>query len=267
MRTEYCGICDIGKRREKNQDAIFMDAGSDAALFAVADGMGGYLHGEDASRIIVGEMRKWWEEFPALQQTCGAAGDFGGMISALRQRLELANRIIYERYGSGRDICGSTVAVLFLYRESYCVLSSGDSRIYYLNGFAWKQLTSDDVWENQPQTLERYSPAQIRAHRDHGKLVHAIGVAPEASISGKTDILKGRDCFLICSDGLYKMCRERDIRRAMKEYRHGRCEKEPLQGLLRTVYENSASDNVSAILVRVEKNRSGRKELWEKNLE
>ena len=267
MKTEFCGICDIGKRREKNQDAIFMDAGTDAALFAVADGMGGYLHGEEARGIIIGEMRKWWEEFPKRQQICGAAGDFGKMISALGQRLELANRMIYERYGSGREICGSTAAVLFLYRESYCVLSSGDSRVYYLNSFTWKQLTSDDVWENQPQTLERYTPAQIKAHKDHGKLVRAIGVAPEASISGKTDILKDRDCFLICSDGLYKMCREKDIRRAMREYRLGRDEKKPLQELLRTVYENSASDNVSAILVRVEKNRFGRKELWERNLE
>ena len=246
MKTEFCGICDIGKRREKNQDAIFMDAGTDAALFAVADGMGGYLHGEEASGIIIGEMRKWWEEFPKRQQICGAAGDFGKMISALGQRLELANRMIYERYGSGREICGSTAAVLFLYRESYCVLSSGDSRVYYLNSFTWKQLTSDDVWENQPQTLERYTPAQIKAHKDHGKLVRAIGVAPEASISGKT---------------------EKDIRRAMREYRLGRDEKKPLQELLRTVYENSASDNVSAILVRVEKNRSGRKELWERILE
>ena len=251
MKTEFCGICDIGKRREKNQDAIFMDAGTDAALFAVADGMGGYLHGEEASGIIIGEMRKWWEEFPKRQQICGAAGDFGKMISALGQRLELANRMIYERYGSGREICGSTAAVLFLYRESYCVLSSGDSRVYYLNSFTWKQLTSDDVWENQPELSQQFSKDEILSHPNRGRLVRAAGVKKEFTCTAQTGILERKMLFALCSDGVYKCMEPEALKEALKLAIKGDGLARPLADMENAVYENQAPDNLSCVLVKV----------------
>lgn len=249
MKTEFSGVCDIGKIREVNQDAIFMDAGEDAALFAVADGMGGHFHGEAASGIVVGELRRWWEEFQADSYRKEQAGETGRVLLSLQQRLELANRTIYRQYNSDTQICGSTVAVLFIYRDSYCVLSSGDSRIYYANGLRWKQLTCDDVWENQPGVIEQYRPAELRRNANYGKLVHAIGTAKEAVFSGKTDILKDDDRFLLCSDGLYKMCREKELKKIVRSYKGNKNGTRLLGQMMDQVYEKGARDNISCILV------------------
>ena len=245
MKIEYCGISDKGRRREINQDAVLMKAHKDKALFVVADGMGGHSHGEVASAVIVEEMEKWWEDFTRNEQK----EDFREAFSSLRQRLELINRIIYERY-NGPQVCGSTLAALFFYGVNYGIFSSGDSRIYCRNGHKLKQLTTDDVWENQPQA-GLYPEKERKEHPDYGKLICAIGVSPDAAIKGMTDTLKDNDCFLLCSDGLYKMCSEEDMKRTLKDYRNNKDGKQLLAQLLKKVYENGAVDNVSIILVRV----------------
>lgn len=245
MRVEYCGVSDKGEKRDVNQDAIFMDARENMALFAVADGMGGYQHGEAASGAIVAEMRKWWEELSGE----GGREAFDEMAYMLKQRLELANRIIYEKYNAS-GICGSTVVVLFIYGRNYCIYSSGDSRIYYLSGWIWKQLTVDDVWENQPEISSGYSKGELKQHVNYGKLLHAIGISESMAVNGKTDLLKSGDCFLLCSDGLYKMCREKDMKKTVRDYKSGKDGQKLLEQLLQKVYENGARDNVSIVMVR-----------------
>ena len=51
---QYCGISDIGKKREENQDRIFVpDDSSEIKFFILADGMGGAKAGSVASSTAV----------------------------------------------------------------------------------------------------------------------------------------------------------------------------------------------------------------------
>ena len=240
---EYRGLCDIGLERTMNQDAIFMAADGDIGLFCVADGMGGHSHGERASREIVDTLALWWKEF----QESAYDYDFSRMMYSLNQVLEKANRAIYRMTG-GRQISGSTVVVLFICHERYGILSAGDSRIYLCDRARVRQLTVDEVWENQVN-LNLSSKAK-RQHPNRGKLVNAIGIAEDVRITSSTD--QGRDgmTFMLCSDGLYKMCSDRVIARALRECRRGALD-EVVSKLLRKVYEGGAKDNISILLVRV----------------
>ncbi|MBE9545428.1 MAG: protein phosphatase 2C domain-containing protein, partial [Proteobacteria bacterium] len=48
---ESAGITDRGKKRQGNEDALFLE--DTLGLYVVADGMGGHLAGEVASRLVV----------------------------------------------------------------------------------------------------------------------------------------------------------------------------------------------------------------------
>lgn len=240
---EYRGICDIGLERTMNQDAIFMAADGDIGLFCVADGMGGHSHGERASREIVDTLALWWKEF----QESAYDYDFSRMMYSLNQVVEKANRAIH-RMTEGRQISGSTVVVLFICQERYGILSAGDSRIYLCDWARVRQLTVDEVWENQVN-LNLNSRVK-KQHPNRGKLVNAIGIAEDVRITSSTDQSRGGMTFMLCSDGLYKMCSDRFIARTLKECRRGALDV-IVSKLLRKVYEGGAKDNISIVLVRV----------------
>lgn len=240
---EYQGVCEVGLERTMNQDAIFMGANGDTGLFCVADGMGGHSHGERASREIVAGLKKWWTGF----QESAYDYDFSRMIYALNQVLEKANRNIYQMAGPGQ-IIGSTVVVLFIYRGRYGILSAGDSRIYLCDRSRVRQLTVDEVWENQVNL--RLSNRVKKQHPNWGKLVNAIGIAEDVRITSSTD--QGREgmMFMLCSDGLYKMLPERLLHSYLRKSRRDSLAV-TVSRMMGKVYDNGAKDNVSVVLVRV----------------
>lgn len=240
---KYAARSDTGKVRTINQDAVFAADKEGAGLFLVADGMGGHSHGEKASRLIVKKLTEWWECF--WPETYG--GNFMQMMYSLKQMVQQANEEIYENYNR-ENICGSTVALLFIYNGAYGVLSAGDSRIYVYHRWKIRQITTDEVWEKQPGI----APSELQKNwkQHHGKLYNAAGIRREMQCRVVTDEWKAGMVFLICSDGLYKYCRERFLRRCMKHVQRGYHPQRMAEVLVNRVYEMGAEDNVSLILVQ-----------------
>lgn len=243
MRVEFNGVCDKGLNRQVNQDRLYMKAKENTALFAIADGMGGHSHGEKASAQIVAGLKQWYEAFDERRY----ARDFSSMIGSIRCVLEQVNKEIYDACG-GTTVCGSTVVVLFVYDRQYAVLWAGDSRAYLLHGWRYRMLTVDDVWENQPGIQKKLSRAQIQDNINYGKLVNAIGISGNISIHMKTDKIRKETRFLLCSDGLYKTCSEKEVRKMLEGYQGNRNGDIQMQEYLKHIYENGAKDNVSFIV-------------------
>lgn len=238
----YQGICEVGLQRKINQDAVYMVADGENGLFCVADGMGGHSHGERASKEVVSALSLWWQEF----RESSYSGGFSAAFYSLRQTLAAASKRIFYMSAEG-EVCGTTAVVLFIFRGQYGILNAGDSRVYLCSGFRVRSLTVDEVWENQPSNT--LGSEEKRKHPNFGKLVNALGIAEQAHISGSTDIVRPGMVFLLCSDGLYKMCSECVIVRALRKCRKGSID-EIKNRLISQAYKGGAKDNVSVILIK-----------------
>ncbi len=246
MQIGYFGICDKGLKREVNQDSLLMAARREQGmyLFAVADGMGGHADGELASRALTEGLKAWADGFrPEL-----FGGNFRNMTISLQNRIEEINRKIYMEYNRSQ-VCGSTCVALFIYGDAYGVFSAGDSRIYLHRGFKTVSLMTDDVWENQVSVQEALTGKQIKNHPNFGKLVNAVGTGKEVSLSVRTDLLKKGDAFLLCSDGLYRYCPEKYLKKTLRGLAKGNLQ-ESAKELLAKAYGQGAGDNVSVVLVK-----------------
>lgn len=246
MRIIYSGVCDRGLYREENQDSVFMYSGKndDISLFVVADGMGGYSHGELASQTVTKRFASWIESFSADKYD----GNFLKMMESLEYKLGEISQEIFLKYNRGQ-ICGSTCVLLFVYKEYYGIINVGDSRIYKKDGWKIKSVMKDDVWENSPDVQNSFSKREIIKHDNYGKLVQAVGTKETLVLTSKTDMLKQGDTFLLCSDGLYKMCPERIMGKMCRVVSESNIE-DCVGKLLQETYKNGAGDNISIILVK-----------------
>lgn len=242
----YSQIIDCGLKRKENQDAIYSFVQGDLGLFVLADGMGGHSRGELAS----GEITRTCAEYAASLQTREKSVDFLTLTHEVAKVLRTANERVLTKYS--RDvICGSTAIVLLIKKDCYAVFSVGDSRVYTFYQGEMEVLTIDDIWDNLPGTLEKYTRQQIYADPRRGKLVQAIGVAKEVNIHIVTNRIRKGQCFLLCSDGVYRFCSEQVLQEGMKHSFSETMVQSVLERYKREVYQNGAKDNLSAILVCV----------------
>ena len=245
MKLAVSCICDVGRKRTKNQDAILIcrDEAQRFALFLVADGMGGYADGERASGAIVSGMRDW-----AAQLNVHRFSTAADMLCAVRDRLIQINDYIWSNWNQNQ-VCGSTCSLLFLLRDAYGVFSVGDSRIYRCRRMKCTLITRDDVWENQREIVERYQGQDLSLHPDYGKLIHALGSERPLGYSMHTDTLRPGDVFALCSDGVYKMCSRRFLQGKLRACQW--CDLDKVRDSIKAaVYRNGATDNISLILIR-----------------
>lgn len=242
MKMESTYLCEAGLRRKENQDAVFTYRLGEMALFLVADGMGGHTHGEEASSALTEEAELWCQSFSEQSY----ANDFQKMLDSVRRMLLSVNQKIWQEHAG--SVCGTVFALLFFYRDRYAVFSSGDARIYKRCFGQFGRLTCDDVWENQAKRTNQ--EREDLTHPYRGRVTNALGVKEELQVRVISDRIRGKSVFLLCSDGLYKLCSDKIIKSEMKKIRWGMSLKKAVGKLRKIVYANGADDNLSIILVK-----------------
>lgn len=243
MRLEFAGKSDLGGKRKINQDSFCMFQKEDAGLFAVADGMGGHTNGEKASQTAIAYLSDWWTSFsPVL-----FGYEFRRMLADIEKVVKQANNRIYTQWNQN-GVCGTTITVLFIYRNLYGVIYAGDSRCYVSLGRKWEQLTIDEVWENQSCIDE--NEREQKEHPNRGKLVNAIGIREAARCRALTDYILPDSAFVLCSDGLYKFCTDRFIRNCVRRCGDRQGIEQAIDKMIGKVYQNGAGDNISVVVVK-----------------
>ncbi|MDR1676667.1 MAG: Stp1/IreP family PP2C-type Ser/Thr phosphatase [Tannerella sp.] len=202
-------LSDTGCVRSNNEDRaafLFLD-GSWTDFFAIlADGMGGYERGEVASATMV-------------DIVCDDNGRTLRRNSRrwMKELFRRANRHIYGCARQLQSVMGTTCSMLLIRnRRVYCS-HIGDSRIYLLTDGWLQQLTSDHTVVGEMMRRGEITREEAAMHPQRNILTKAIGTAPdvEPDTFTVTALVKAGSRFLLCSDGLYDLVPDAEIRRLL----------------------------------------------------
>ncbi len=198
---------DNGLRRTSNEDSHI--SRPDIGLFVVADGMGGHVAGEVASRVAVESIAAFIEETAGADKNRTWPFPFEPTLSLEANRLKaafrLANRRIAAAIADSQDLRGmATTASAILHGARHsCVAHIGDSRVYVLRGEHLTQMTDDHSWVEEQVRAGTLTPAAARQHPWRNVVTRALsgGEDPEIDVVEITPTPGER--YLLCSDGLF----------------------------------------------------------------
>lgn len=182
---------DVGQVRSINQDSPMIVAPMD--LYGVADGMGGHQGGEVASAMAV-ELTTEHATQPTLE--------------ALVEAVRVANRAIFEKAGTDRDLHGmgtTLVAVQLVHGpegEEVGWVNVGDSRLYLLRDGRLVQLSQDHSLVEDMVRDGQITADEAAVHPQRNIVTRALGIDLEVVVDANTVLPFTGDRFLLCSDGL-----------------------------------------------------------------
>lgn len=250
---EIATATDPGMVRSHNEDSIASDGSK--GLVVLADGMGGYNAGEVASGIattvITTELQQLLEDHPPHVKD----GKSGKAVAEdiLREQIAKANTSIYQAAQSQPQYAGmgTTLVVALFYDNRIAVAHIGDSRLYRLRGEELEQVTRDHSLLQEQIDSGLITKEQAKQSANKNLVTRALGIDPSVEPEIHEYATKVGDIYLLCSDGLCDMVSDEDISMALQTLGGNL----PLcaQHLVQTANDNGGRDNVSVILVRVQR--------------
>ena len=244
---------DPGLRRTSNEDSY--STRPDVGLFVVADGMGGHVAGEVASRVAVEAIEAFIEETAGADKNRTWPFPFDPTISLEANRLKAAIRLANRRIGAAiadsqelKGMATTASAVLFGPRSA-SVAHVGDSRVYVLRAGKLEQITSDHSWVEEQVRAGTMSRVAARQHPWRNVVTRALsgGEDPEVDVSEVTPASGER--YLLCSDGLFGVVADGQIADILGA-------RAPLDGicqrLVSAANQAGGPDNITTLILQID---------------
>ena len=226
------GLTHKGGVRETNEDAILTDP-DHGTLWAVADGMGGYGHGDMASDIVTRQIAQ--------------IDDNSDAIPALRAGLQSANTEIQRTIAQpGMGRMGATAVVMLLKNALAHIVWAGDCRAYLMRQGHLKLLTRDHTIVQDLIDDGVLSDPDRDTHPDAHVVTRAVGYDATVEIDALSVPVIPNDKILLCSDGLMACMGDHEIAD------HVSAAHDPqalCSGLMKAALLSGAPDNVSVVAV------------------
>jgi PPM family protein phosphatase len=244
---EAASLTDVGRQRPNNEDSyLYWEPDSDSdfllkgRLAVVADGMGGYEGGQEASRLAVETVRSIYDN----------AFD-GNPQDTLVESLEVAHQNIQrfamehpQFYGMGT----TCTALSILDRQLYFA-HVGDSRLYLIRGEAITRLTRDHSYVGRLVETGIVRSEDAESHPQRHILTAALGSGRDVTphIPEQPVPLEEGDHLLLCTDGLWGVVGDPDLARAVSTSPPA----EACQKLVTMALERGGPDNITLLVLRV----------------
>jgi serine/threonine protein phosphatase PrpC len=200
VRYTWASATSVGLVRDGNEDSVRPTADGSAEapiVVAIADGMGGAVAGEVASKLAI----------DAATATDAAA------TTTPRQRVLDGNKAVIRAIAEDFSLAGmGTTLTLGRFTENGTLQIGhvGDSRMYLLRNGTLSQLTTDHTLVAELLALGRITPAQAKTHPRRNLITRVVGTHT-LEVEEVEHQLESGDRIMLCSDGLTDMVTDDDI--------------------------------------------------------
>lgn len=254
MKLKYAGASHMGNKRTNNEDSYVLLP--DHQVFAVADGMGGYLAGEVASRMAVESVRDFFEQthededitWPYREEAGFSYGE-----NRLSVAIKLANGLIHRRAQDDPQCkqMGTTIVATLFSDIGVAVAHVGDSRVYRLRDGELLQLTEDHSLLNDFRKLNpALTEEDAASFRYKNVIVRALGMQDHVEVDLQRVPALAGDLYLLCSDGLTGEVPDADLATVLGGANGDLSA--TAQKLVEMACDNGGRDNVTVVLVQIE---------------
>jgi protein phosphatase len=220
--TEPPGVCrlDIGSctspglLRPRNEDSLLVvqltstnrDQRRDVALIVVADGMGGYEAGDQASALVTQALgQALLGQLAAALNVHGQEAPPAGLAEGLLGAIRTANRTVYEQAQTapGCKGMGATLAAAIVWEGKALIGHVGDCRVYHCRGSKPEQVTRDQTLVARMVEMGKLTPEEALTHPARNEVTQAVGRSADIHpASHEVELTRG-DWLIVACDGLH----------------------------------------------------------------
>ena len=244
----------ITRQNRPNEDSLVVLQGTCTynnrlvpfGLFVVADGMGGHDFGQEASHLAIQcMMQTVLRDIVASESLNDTI-----IIELLVNGVEKANTAICQRCREwGKDMGTTLTAALIVDTKAY-VVNVGDSRTYlYDDSNGLTQITLDHSLVANLVMAGVITTEEVYTHPERNKVYRSLGNRDGVEVDWFTRDLRRGDSLVLCSDGLWEMVRDPEIRSIVSS---GQEPTQVCDMLVQAALRGGGADNVSVIVVKVE---------------
>ena len=224
-------------------------------LMIVADGMGGQVHGEVASAVVVDAMMQYaFSLMPWLRSSATRTDDERALADGLTKAVHRAQERMMEvatRKGYVGDM-GSTLTLAYIAWPMLYLSHVGDSRAYLHRGGSLFRLTRDHNLAEEMVQQKVLTEEEARRSRFSSVLTNSVSTS-DSPIKVELHQLELRadDRLLLCTDGLYGELTDDQIHDKLLHVASPDLVRPCVESLVAAAKKAGGRDNITAVLALV----------------
>jgi len=268
INVEISAVSHTGKIRNNNEDNLYLDGiiidGAEQYFeksiltdksnltLAVFDGVGGVKAGEIASFSAAMLLKEY------LDKNNHDAQDINAEIEQINEYAEAANNHVYllsENNPKYKDMA-TTFACLIVSYNMAVSINLGDSRIYFFRNKSLQQISVDHTEAERLVRLGIINREDLKDNPYRNLISRCIGMPPDYG-NIETDIsniiiIKSKDLFLLCTDGLTDMLNDNEIEKILFHGLNNKLDSKSIcSRLLEEALDKGGRDNITIIIAKV----------------